>query len=110
MAYDVDLADRLRARLSGTPHVTEKRMFGGLAFLVGGRMALAASGHGGLMLRVDPVDRDALTADGRATPFVMRGREMAGWLLVQVDDDTDEDELGRWVEHGVAAARSQPPR
>jgi hypothetical protein len=110
MAYDVDLADRLRARLSSESGVSEKRMFGGLAFLVDGRLAVSASGQGGLLLRVDPAQRDALVADPHADPFVMRGREMAGWLHVHLDGDASEDELGRWVAQGVAAAKSLPPR
>ena len=110
MAYDTDLADRLRALLSGEPDVTEKRMFGGLAFLVAGRMAVAASGQSGLLLRVDPGERDALTEDPRARPFEMRGRPMAGWLHVEIDDSVTEDELRWWVDHGVAVARSLPPR
>jgi len=110
MAYDIDLADRLRALLSSEPDVTEKRMFGGLAFLVAGRMAVAASGQSGLLLRVDPSERDALCEDPRARPFEMRGRPMAGWLHVDVDDSLDEEELSQWVDQGVAVARSLPPR
>ena len=110
MGYDVDLADRVRAQLSAQPDVAEKRMFGGLAFLVGGHLAVSASGRGGLLLRVDPAERDALADDPRAGPFVMRGREMAGWLHVHVDDSVSESELARWVDGGVAVARSLPPR
>ncbi len=109
MAYDVELADRLRDLLATEPDVTEKRMFGGLAFLVGGRLAVAAGGRGGLMLRIDPADSAALLTDPRAQPFVMRGRELAGWLRVEVDEDLDDGALGRWVEHGVAYARALPP-
>jgi hypothetical protein len=110
MAYDLDLADRLRALLSTEPDVVEKRMFGGLAFLVSGHMAVSASGRGGLMLRVDPAQSEALLQDPRITLFEMRGRSMAGWLRVDVDDSVSEDELGRWVELGVAVSRSLPPR
>lgn len=110
MAYDLDLADRIRALLSAEPDVAEKRMFGGFAFLVAGHLAVSASGRGGLLLRVDPGERDALAEDPRVGPFVMRGREMTGWLHVDVDDSVDDGELGRWVGRGVAVARSLPPR
>jgi hypothetical protein len=110
MAYDLDLADRLRALLSSEPEVVEKRMFGGLAFLVAGHMAVSASGQGGLLLRVDPGQSDVLTEDPRVSPFEMGGRSMAGWLHVEVDDSVSEDDLGRWVQLGVAVARSLPPR
>ena len=82
MAYDEDLANRIRELLAGEPDVTEKTMFGGLAFLVGGNMAVAASGQGGLMVRVDPEATDALVAKPHARPFEMRGRAMRGWLRV----------------------------
>ena len=78
MAYDEDLADRIRGSLGETSHVTEKRMFGGLAFLVNGNMAVAASGQGGLMLRVDPEQTEDLLAEEHTGPMEMRGREMAG--------------------------------
>ena len=110
MAYDLDLADRLRALLSSEPDVVEKRMFGGLAFLVGGHLAVSASGQGGLLLRVDPAQSDALLEDTRARPFEMRGKPMAGWLHVEADDSVSEGDLRQWVELGVALARSLPPR
>ena len=107
MAYDQELADRLRAALSGEPGVTEKAMFGGLAFLVDGRMAVAAAGAGSLMVRCDPADADALTlADGVAR-MVMRGRELDGWLLVESDAVDDEAALRRWVATGRDVARSK---
>lgn len=109
MAYDVDLADRLREALAGEPGVEERAMFGGLAFMVAGHMAVSASGRGGLLLRVDPADGDELVADPRASRFVMRGREMDGWLHVDIDADAPDDELGRWVRLGVGRARSLPP-
>lgn len=109
MSYDVELADRLREILTPEPGVTEKRMFGGLAFLIGGHMAVTASSRGGLMLAVDPAGADALVTDPRASRFVMRGRELDGWLHVEVDAETSDDELARWVEHGVRRARSLPP-
>jgi hypothetical protein len=110
MAYDLDLADRLREVLSGEPDVVEKRMFGGLAFLVAGHLAVSASGQGGLLLRVDPARSDALTVDPRLRPFEMRGRSMSGWLHVDVDESVSDEELGSWVDLGVAMARSLPPR
>lgn len=109
MAYDVELADRLREILIPEPGVTEKRMFGGLAFLIGGHMVVTASSKCGIMLPVDPADTDALVTDPLASRFVMRGREMDGWLHVRVGAATSDDELARWVEHGVRRARSLPP-
>jgi TfoX/Sxy family transcriptional regulator of competence genes len=106
MAYDEELADRIRA-LVARETVTEKKMFGGLAFLVGGNMAVAASGQGGLLVRVDPAESDALVASSTAEPMVMRGREMAGWLRV---NPADADEVRTWVERGVSYARSLPPK
>jgi hypothetical protein len=110
MAYDLELADRLRALLSAEPDVVERRMFGGLAFLVAGHLAVSASGQSGLLLRVDPAQSDALLQDPRASPFEMRGRAMTGWLHVAADESLSEDELGRWVGLSVAVARSLPPR
>jgi TfoX/Sxy family transcriptional regulator of competence genes len=110
MVYDTDLADRLRELLAGEPGVAEKRMFGGLAFLVAGHMAVSASGQGGLLLRVDPAQTDALLVDPRASRAVMRGREMAGWLRVDVDADAPDDALDSWVRQGVDYARSLPPK
>lgn len=113
MAYDEGLAARVRTLLAGEPDRTEKRMFGGLAFLLGGHMAVAASGSGGLLVRVDP-DRSAeLLTRPRATRAVMGGRELAGWLRVSGTpdvDDLDGDELAGWVAEGVAWVRSLPPR
>ena len=108
VAYDVALASRLRELLADEPEVVEKRMFGGLAFLVGGHMAVSASGQGGLLLRIDPADRDDLLAEPGASPFVMRAREMAGWLRVDIDAGATDEELARWVGHGVRHARSLP--
>src|SRR5918998_3078880 len=102
MPYDVELADRLRAMLSDEPGVVEKRMFGGVAFMVGGHLAVGASSKGGLMLRVEPQQTEALLAEARAEPFEMRGRAMSGWLRVRLDGSADDDELGRWVERGLA--------
>jgi len=110
MAYDEDLANRIRELIGGEADVTEKRMFGGLAFLVGGNMAVAASGQGGLMVRVDPEQTDALVAKPHAGPFEMRGRAMQGWLRVADDGVRTRRELEPWVTRGVAYARSLPPK
>ncbi|HEX8646629.1 MAG TPA: TfoX/Sxy family protein [Thermoleophilaceae bacterium] len=110
MAYDEDLAHRIRELVAGEPGVTEQRMFGGLAFLVGGNMAVAASGQGGLMVRVEPDETDALLAEPHARPFEMRGREMRGWLRVGAEGVRTERDLRPWVERGVAYARSLPPK
>jgi TfoX/Sxy family transcriptional regulator of competence genes len=110
MAYDEELADRIRELIAGEPGVTEQRMFGGLAFLIGGNMSVAASGQGGLMLRVDPDETDALLEKPHAQPFVMRGREMKGWLRVDDEGVRTKRQLEPWVKRGVAYARSLPPK
>jgi TfoX/Sxy family transcriptional regulator of competence genes len=106
VAYDEELAARIRDLVGGEPGLTEKKMFGGLAFLIGGNMAVAASGQGGLLVRVDPAESDELVASTDARPMEMRGREMAGWLRV----DPADDELASWVERGVSFARSLPSK
>ncbi|MEA2217744.1 MAG: hypothetical protein QOJ35_370 [Solirubrobacteraceae bacterium] len=110
MAYDEDLADRIRELIADDPDVTEQRMFGGLAFLVGGNMSVAASGQGGLLLRVDPADTDALLGEAHAERFEMRGRSMQGWLRVDADGVRTSSQLEPWVARGVAYARSLPPK
>lgn len=110
MAYDEQLADCLRERLDGEPGVTERKMFGGLAFLVDGNMAVAASGQGGLMLRCDPAQTDALLEETHAQPLVMRGREMSGWLRVDAEGLKSEDDLARWVDVGVGYASGLPAK
>jgi TfoX/Sxy family transcriptional regulator of competence genes len=110
MAYDEELADRIRELIAGEAGVTEKRMFGGLAFLIGGNMSVAASGQGGLMVRVDPDETDALLDKPHAQPFVMRGREMKGWLRVGDEGVRTKRQLEPWVKLGVAYARSLPPK
>ncbi len=110
MAYDVDMADRLREILASEPGVVEKSMFGGMAFMVAGHLAVSASGQGGLLLRVDPAQADTLIADPRASRFVMRGREMGGWLRIDIDAYATDDELKEWIKHGVGYARSLPPK
>ena len=107
MAYDQELADRLRAALSTEPGVREKAMFGGLAFLVDGAMAVAAASEGRLMVRCDPADADELTAAAGVERMVMRGRELDGWLLVGPDALEDEAALHRWVAIGRDVARSK---
>lgn len=110
MAYDEDLANRLRELIAGDPDVTEKRMFGGLAFLAGGHMAIAASGQGGLMVRVDPADTDSLLTKPHTRPFEMRGRAMRGWVRVESEGVRTKRQLEPWFKRGVAYARSLPPK
>ena len=110
MAYDEDLADRIRELIAGEHDVTEKKMFGGLAFLVGGNMSVDASGQGGLMVRVDPQDTDTLLTEPHARPFEMRGRELRGWLRVDAEGVRTERQLDPWVRRGVAYARSLPDK
>lgn len=110
MAYDEELAERIRALLADEPGLEEKRMFGGLAFLIHGNMAVGASGQGGALVRVDPVDGEELVASTNARPMEMRGRQMQGWLRVEADDLRTDDELAPWVERGAAYARSLPPK
>jgi TfoX/Sxy family transcriptional regulator of competence genes len=110
MAYNVQLAARIRAMLADEPALTEKKMFGGLAFLIGGNMAVAASGQGGLMVRCDPEQSAALVSSTPARLVVMRGREMAGWLRVDDDHVRTAKQLKAWVERGRAAARSLPSK
>jgi TfoX/Sxy family transcriptional regulator of competence genes len=110
MAYDEALAARIRKHTAGEP-VEEKKMFGGLAFLLGGHMAVAASGQGGLMVRVDPSENATLLEEPGAAPFEMGGRgAMTGWLRVSSDAVTDEDDLARWVKRGLSYAGSLPPK
>ena len=110
MAYDEELANRIRELVAGEPDVTEKRMFGGLAFLIGGNMSVAASGQGGLMVRVDPDETESLVARPHAKPFVMRGREMSGWLRVDDEGVRTKRQLEPWVRRGVAYARTLPAK
>ena len=110
MAYDEDLADRIRELLSGHHRVTEKKMFGGLAFLIGGNMAIAASGQGGILVRVDPAQSDDLVATTPAETMEMRGRQMPGWLRVGQADVAEDTALAEWVERGAGYAGSLPPK
>ena len=110
MAYDEALADRIRELVAKETSLTEKKMFGGLAFLVGGNMAVAASGQGGLLVRVDPAESATLVRTSGASVAVMRGREMPGWLRVEADDVETKDALATWVSRGVSFARSLPDK
>lgn len=110
MAYDEDLANRIRELLADQDGVSEMTMFGGLAFLLGGNMAVAASGQGGLLVRVDPVQGEELISSARASPMVMRGREMSGWLRVDAQEVRSKRQLEAWVRRGVAFAGSLPAK
>ena len=110
MAYDEELAERVRLCLTGVERVTEKRMFGGLAFLVDGHMALAANSHGVLMVRIDPDRAGDLTARDGVRPMVMRGRELRGWLEVEAPALAGPDDLDEWVWVGVDFTRGLPAK
>ena len=110
MPYDEDIAERLRELLGGEPNLTEKKMFGGVAFLIGGNMAVCASGQGGLLVRVDPAESDTVVATTNARLMEMQGRPTKGWLRVDSDDVRDESELVKWVELGSSYARSLPAK
>jgi hypothetical protein len=110
VAYDDGLADRVREAVADEPGLTEKRMFGGLAFLVRGNMAVAASGQGGLMVRIDPADAETLTQEQSVHRMEMRGRELDGWLRVGDEAVARDEDLQRWVDIGVLYARSLPPK
>jgi TfoX/Sxy family transcriptional regulator of competence genes len=110
MAYDEDLANRIRELLADEKGITEMKMFGGLAFLIKGNMAVSASGKGGLLLRVDPAETAALAAKPHAGPFEMRGRAMDGWLRVDPEGLKTKRQLEPWVRRGVAYARSLPAK
>lgn len=108
MAYDERLGERIRDLLAGEADVVEKTMFGGLAFLIGGHMAVAASGQGGLMVRVDPARSEGLVETTPASLVEMRGRSMPGWLRVASADVATRGDLAGWVELGTGYARSLP--
>jgi TfoX/Sxy family transcriptional regulator of competence genes len=110
MPYDEDLAVRVREVVAKENGVVEKRMFGGLAFLIGGHMSVSVSGQGGLLLRCDPSETDALLEKPYASPFEMRGRVMDGWLRVDPEGLRTKRQLERWAAHGVKYARSLPPK
>lgn len=110
MAYDEDLADRIRDLVADEPDLTEQKMFGGLAFLIGGNMSVGVSGQGGLMVRIPPDDTDVLLAKPHARPFEMRGRGMRGWLRVDPEGVRTKRQLAPWVARGVGYARSLPAK
>jgi TfoX/Sxy family transcriptional regulator of competence genes len=110
VSYDERLADRIRELLESEADLTEQKMFGGLAFLIGGNMAVAASGQGGILVRADPAESERLVSTTNARPMEMRGREMAGWLRVDTDDVRTKRQLEKWVELGAAYARSLPAK
>jgi TfoX/Sxy family transcriptional regulator of competence genes len=110
MAYDEDLANRIRELVSAQRGVEEKRMFGGLAFLINGNMSVAASGRGGLMVRVPPEDTEKLVAREHVEPMIMAGRETRGWLRVAADGVKNKRQLQGWVSRGVEYAKSLPPK
>jgi hypothetical protein len=110
MAYDEVLAGRIRDLIGPDPELTEKKMFGGHAFLIRGHMAISASGQGGVLVHVDPERTDELIATTAATVAVMQGREMPGWLRVSADNVARDDDLSPWVETGIGHARSLPPK
>jgi hypothetical protein len=108
--YDEDLADRIRELVGGQRNLTEQKMFGGLAFLIGGNMAVAASGQGGILVRVDPDDSGKLVATTNARLMEMRGRSMQGWLRVAAEHVRTKRQLAKWVELGTSYARSLPAK
>jgi hypothetical protein len=110
MAYDEVLAGRIRDLIGPDPELTEKKMFGGLAFLIRGHMAISASGQGGVLVHVDPGRTADLIATTACTVAVMQGREMPGWLRVSAEDVAADDDLSPWVEIGIGHARSLPPK
>jgi TfoX/Sxy family transcriptional regulator of competence genes len=110
VAYDEELAARIRELVGNEPGLTEQKMFGGLAFLIGGNMAIAASGQGGILVRADPAQSSELVASTNAHTMEMRGREMRGWLRVDAEHLDSRDELAKWAELGTAYARSLPAK
>jgi TfoX/Sxy family transcriptional regulator of competence genes len=110
VAYDEHLANRIRELLADEAGVTERKMFGGLAFLVGGHMSVSASGRGGVLLHVHPADAEELLAKPHAQPFEMRGRVMEGWVRIEDEGLKTKRQLKRWVQRGVAHARTLPPK
>lgn len=110
VAYDEQLAERVRALLTGEGMLTEQRMFGGLAFLIGGNMAVGVSGQGGILVRVDQAESEALVASTDAYPMEMKGRTMAGWLRVDEEHVRTKQELEPWVRRGAAYARALPAK
>lgn len=110
MAFDAELAERMREQMSGQTGVTQMRMFGGLAFLINGHMAASAGNGGDMLLRVDPDQTETLVAQPHAARFSMRGREMDGWLAIESPGLRSDESLHRWMAYGIAYARSLPPK
>ena len=110
MAYDEDLAERIRELVEEEAGLSEMKMFGGLGFMVGGHMAVAASGQGGILVRVDPDESESLVDKTNAYPMEMRGRPMQGWLRVDSEHVATKAQLAKWVRKGVTYARSLPPK
>jgi TfoX/Sxy family transcriptional regulator of competence genes len=110
MAYDEELANRIRELLAGEPRLSEQRMFGGLAFLVNGNMAIAASREGGVLVRVHPDTSETLVASSKAKVAIMGGRPMRGWLRVAPEDLRTKRQLTTWVQRGVEYARTLPAK
>ena len=110
MAYDEQLAERIRDLVGDEPGLTEQKMFGGLAFLIGGNMAIAASGQGGILVRADPAESDSLVASTDAHLMEMRGKQMQGWLRVDPEHVGTKRQLAKWVELGTGYARSLPAK
>jgi TfoX/Sxy family transcriptional regulator of competence genes len=110
MAYDEDLANRIRELLARQAGVREKAMFGGLAFLIDGHIAVAVSSKGGLMVRVPPDETEKLLGHAHVSPMVMASRETRGWLLVAAEGVKTMRQLARWVTKGAGYARTLPPK
>jgi TfoX/Sxy family transcriptional regulator of competence genes len=110
VAYDEDLGARIRELVAKEKGLSEKKMFGGLAFLIGGNMAIAASGQGGILVRVDPEQSDKLVSTTKASVAVMQGRAMSGWLRVDSADVRTKPQLSKWVTLGTTFARSLPAK
>ncbi|MDA2895218.1 TfoX/Sxy family protein [Mycolicibacterium sp. BiH015] len=110
MAYDADLADRIRELIAAERGVEEKKMFGGLAFLINGNMSVAVSSHGGILVRIPPDETEKLLARDHVEPMIMAGRETRGWLRVAADGVKTKRQLSPWVSRGVAYAKSLPAK
>lgn len=110
MAYDEVLAQRIHDLVDGEAGWTSKKMFGGLGFMLDGHMAVAAGSSGSLMVRADPATSEAWCDGDAVVPMEMRGRPMAGWLLVSQDVLADTDQLELWVERGATYVRTLPPK
>lgn len=110
MAFDEQLADRVLELVGREPGLIEKPMFGGLAMLVHGNMAVVVRSAGGIMVRVEPAEFDQLLAEPGAAAAVMRGRPMRGWITVDPATCANDADLARWVDRGVSYARTLPPR